>query len=426
MKRFLLAAAAALVAVAIAACGGSSSSTSSSSGASGGGGGGNTTLKLSWQTGYAKPVGALIAAFEKQYPNVKVTPSFYPIASYGQAIQTQFQAGNGPDIVWGSPGTGNPNGLGLLEKQGKLVDFSGQPWASQVPKTFLGWDGNKLYAIPVGVFPIGGMQNVAALKASGLPIPTTFSQVISNCQAAAKKGHIFNAMPGAVGNLFGAALASDYVYNVDPNWNAQRNAHQVTFANSPGWKTTLERVIQMNKADCFGPGAASVQIPQAIPMIASGKAYTGLLPGDAVAAISAGLKGVQLAMFPWPGDSVAATKVTISFGQGLGANKSSSHLKQAEEFIAFAQTPAGQAIIANGQGVPSVDQYQKGQLTPATAGLESYVKAGKTTAYSALGFPNPAVYNVLGTGITGLLTGQLSVNQVLANLDKAWDTGTGS
>jgi raffinose/stachyose/melibiose transport system substrate-binding protein len=426
VKKFCAILAVGAAALALSACGSSSKSSSSLGSSSGSGGGGATTLRLSWQTGYTKPVGALIAAFEKAYPNVKVTPQFYPIASYGQAIQTQFQAGGGPDLVWGSPGKGNSNALGLLEAQGKLIDLSGQSYSSQVPKQTLLWDGSKLYGVPVGVFPIGGIYNVAALTASGLSLPTTFSQVLADCRAAASKGKIFNVLPGATPNLFGASLASDYVYNVDPNWTVQRNAHQVTFASSPLWRTMLERIVSMNKANCFGPGVAGLQIPQSIPLIASGKGLTGLLPGDAVAAISLALKNVQLKMFPWPGDTAASTRVPISFGQGLGINKATSHLKQAEEFIAFAMTPTGQAIIANGQGVPSLAQYQRGQLTPPTAGLTAYVKQNKTTPYAALSFPNPAVYNVLGTGITGLLTGQMSISQVLQNLDNAWNTGTGS
>ena len=34
--------------------------------------------------------------------------------------------------------------------------------------------------------------------------------------------------------------------------------------------------------------------------------------------------------------------------------------------------------------------------------------------------PNGEVYNTLGTGVTGILTGQMSVDEVLESLDKAW------
>ena len=36
---------------------------------------------------------------------------------------------------------------------------------------------------------------------------------------------------------------------------------------------------------------------------------------------------------------------------------------------------------------------------------------------------NPEVYNALGTGVTGLLTGQTTVEDVLKSMDAAWDNG---
>ena len=35
---------------------------------------------------------------------------------------------------------------------------------------------------------------------------------------------------------------------------------------------------------------------------------------------------------------------------------------------------------------------------------------------------NPQVYNALGTGVTGLLTGQKTVDDVLKDMDAAWDS----
>jgi raffinose/stachyose/melibiose transport system substrate-binding protein len=36
-------------------------------------------------------------------------------------------------------------------------------------------------------------------------------------------------------------------------------------------------------------------------------------------------------------------------------------------------------------------------------------------------WPNPAVYDALGTGVQGLLTGQKTIDDVLSAMDTAWD-----
>jgi len=381
------------------------------------------TLRLTWQAGYDKPIGALITDFEKAYPNIHVKVEFLPIATYGQVIQTEFQAGNGPDVLYGSPGSGNTNGLGLLEKAGKLADLSSEPFAASVTRDTLLWDGKRLYGLPVAAFPIGALYNQAVFEGTGLTVPTTFSQLLNVCHTLASKGKVAIGLSGAAPNLFVAALASNYVYNQDPTWNTDRSAHKVSFATSPLWRQTLQRLVDLKSNGCFPAGVAGLQIPQAISMLASGQALMSLLPGDASASISAGNPTVRMGMFPFPGDSAASTSVPVAFGQAIGVNAASPHLKEAKQFVAFVARPTKSKILAHYMGVPTISEYKQGTLTPLLSGLAPAIKAHHTTPYAALSFPNAAVYTDLGTESQGLLTGQVSIDQALSALDRAWDTG---
>ena len=49
-----------------------------------------------------------------------------------------------------------------------------------------------------------------------------------------------------------------------------------------------------------------------------------------------------------------------------------------------------------------------------------YVGNGKPGLPNAT-WPNPAVYDALGVGVQGLLTGQTTVDSVLEEMDAAWD-----
>jgi len=55
---------------------------------------------MSWQAGgWSVAIDALVKNFERQHPDIGIKTDYAPIPTYGQVIQTQFQAGNGPDLV---------------------------------------------------------------------------------------------------------------------------------------------------------------------------------------------------------------------------------------------------------------------------------------------------------------------------------------
>ena len=56
----------------------------------------------------------------------------------------------------------------------------------------------------------------------------------------------------------------------------------------------------------------------------------------------------------------------------------------------------------------------------STPGWPRLIDEDKTAQYPYIDWPNGEVYNTLGTGVTGLLTGQMSVDDVLESMDKAW------
>src|SRR6478735_5575261 len=90
------------------------------------------TITLATETRFGKDSAYedIIKAFNKSNTqNITVELQEIPTQDYFQTIRTQFQAGNAPDVVWGSPGNGSNNALGPLAEAGQLVDLSGEKWA---------------------------------------------------------------------------------------------------------------------------------------------------------------------------------------------------------------------------------------------------------------------------------------------------------
>lgn len=413
MKRTMLSIGSAFAAVALlAGC------------ASGAADDGEVELQMTWQAGQEAAVDPVIEAFEKANPGITIKVQYLPVDTYGQVVQTRFQSGNGPDVVWGSPGTGNPNALGLLEAQDNLVDLSDQEFAGDVPDIAGLRNGDVLYGVPVGVFPIGMAVNTAALEASGTTVPKTFDELLEQCRIAASNGYSFVSIAGqgsGLGSLFLATLASQWVLEKNPDWIDQRLAGETTIVGTPEWETTMDRYVEMKDAGCYPEGAASIDTGQQIADLSSGKSVTGVVPADAIVQIASSAPDAEFEMYPFPGDTEDSTRLPISFGQGIGVNKASKHVDEAEKFLAFLQEPENSKLLADGLGAASLNDFNDGKLSGIIASLSDVISSSQTVAYMPLQFPNPEVLTVLGNDVTGLLTGQTSKDDALINLDKAWD-----
>ena len=64
------------------------------------------TLNVLMQSTGTAPWDAVNANFEKANPNITINMEYVPTANLPQLLLTQLQGGNGPDIFYGSSGSG--------------------------------------------------------------------------------------------------------------------------------------------------------------------------------------------------------------------------------------------------------------------------------------------------------------------------------
>jgi raffinose/stachyose/melibiose transport system substrate-binding protein len=396
-----------------------------SGGAEGDDSGGKSTLTLSWQIGGEPGVQPLIKGFEHTHPGVKVKVTYYPVPTYAQTIQTRFQGGAGPDLVFGAPGNGGLTGLGILQDQGRLYDLAREPYATSIPRDALLWRRGTLYGIPLGAVPLGFVYNIKALADDGITPPKSFPELLATCKRRAADGKALvdiAVQNVAGGSLIAGALAGQFVYAKDPAWNDKRNAGKVTFAGSPLWRDVFAKYLDMKSAGCYPKAAAGTSLAQAIGLLVTGDAPMTILPADGAISLKTVVEGVEFGFAAFPGDTAQSTVLPVAFGQAIGLNNSSKHLSAARDFMAYAAQPAQQKLLANGLGVPSVAQVQNGQgVTPVLRGVASLIKQRRTSQDGTLTFPNPGIMTALANGLTSTLTGQKSVDDVLGELDKAWE-----
>lgn len=422
----LLAVATVTACTTLVACGGSSGSSTGSAGD-----GAAEPQRITFTYVTANPTETyyetLAKDFEAANPGVTVKTNKIALNAADQTIPTQLQGGNGPDVFWVNAGSGQQASIGQLGKAGLLLElpetlYSGVPQAEMA-----GYDiDGKVYGVPTSSQLLGIIWNDDLAKSVGvnLTATSTMDQIISQCAAVSAKGKSVFGLAGSVPQntgLFATMLAVSSVYGPNPTWNADRAAGKTTFAATDGWKQALQTVVDMNKAGCFQKGAAGAGFDVLTNGAGQGKFPGFFAPGGATKDIMDAAKGaVKLTAMPVPAPRGSSTVMALTANTGIAGSAKTRSPKLVEKFIAFSVTPAVAKKVAEAQGAIPIGATSAADLLPQYQPVASLLQAKATEPFPVDGWPNGQVYNALGTGVTGLLTGQKTVDDVLKALDAAW------
>jgi raffinose/stachyose/melibiose transport system substrate-binding protein len=390
------------------------------------------TLKvLAQSNGQGNPqLQAVFDKFQKANPDIKIDATYLPIGeSYANTLRTQLRGGNAPDVFYVTPGSGGLQSLLPFAKAGYVADLSKRAWANKIPLATsakpLYWWNKKLWGVPIDVVPVGVLYHPDVLSDLGLKVPTTMSQLLSGCRTAKSKGKYYLNVAGASAQnagLLATVIAGSYVLAKDPTWNAKRIANKVTFAGTPAWRTTLQRIVDMKNAGCFPPGAEANDNIPATPGFVSNQVASWVLPSSITGLIKSFNAKAQYNFFAMPGDTAANTRVFSSPTDAFAVYSKTPNKAAAMKFVDFWATPAAQGAYGKATGAASMYQAGTGKhLAYELRGLAPILKQkDKVHTLMQVEWSNPAVFDTLGKDVQGLLTGQKTVAATLADLDAAW------
>jgi len=368
---------------------------------------------------------AQTAAAYTEETGVEIEVIPYPSDAYNTQVTTQLQAGNAADVMILSPGTGQPISVITLAEADFLepLDQASTDLLPEGSESLFQVDG-ETYAQPTALTPVGMVFNVTAADEAGIEYPETYDDLLSACTAARDAGKSFTVLAGGIPfntGLFAQLISATRVYAETPDWNEQRAAGDVTFADS-GWKDVLEDIVEMNDSGCFQDGAAGGTFDNITAGLGSGSSLTAAVPGSAAASIG-GATGsdVNVQAFP-PADGQEAFTVTgANYAWAINASSDDAVKSAAQEFLDWVAQPEQSAAYAELSGGVPITGIDPATLLPAYEPIGELLSSGSYTGLPNAAWPNPGVYEALGAGVQGLLTGQSTVDQVLEEMDAAWD-----
>lgn len=413
----------ALSTLTLAACGGGDEASGS-----GGSGGSADSFTFAFEnaSGGQENPWQLLADEYAEESGVQIETQGLPPDSYGLTMRTQLQGGNAPDVMMFSPGAGNANAVLPLAEAGYIEEL-GEESAALIPEgneSLFQIDG-KTYAQPTDIIPVGVVWNTGAASDAGVDVPTDKSAMLDACGTLAEDGKSFLAVAGSAPpnmGLMAMAISATRVYAETPDWNEQRTAGDVSFADSEGWQATLQTIVDMNEAGCFQQGAAGGGFDAITQGLTQGTSLGAFVPGAAATELAKATPGLELQVQPFPAADGGEPFLLASPNYALSINASSDEgAKEAgRDFLAWMAEPENAARFTELQGGVAITGPDE-NLSPVYEPVADLLENGDYAPLPNLAWPNPGVYDALSTGVQGLLAGQGDVQSVLEGIDQAWD-----
>lgn len=401
----------------LAACGGNSS---------GGSGGGGGNLKVIGAGSQEAGLRKALDEYKKQNSSFEFNLSFSPADQLQTALRAQLAAGNAPDMHAVYPGNGSAMSMVQLSKANLLADLSDQAWTQKIPTGFKGayqQDG-KTFIFSPGTSVLGAIYNKKAFAKAGVKVPTTWSELLSVCEALKKQGIVplaLGAQTPWVTQLINYALVPGTVYAKQPDFDDKMADGSASFAGS-GWADAMNKYLELQKRGFFNDNPNGTTYEQATSMVGTGKAAMAVQVSAVLQAYRAAAPSPDdLGMFPLPAtDTPADNWIPGGIVVGLAVSAKSKKADEARKFIEFCGRP--DMINSWAEAVACVPLYSDGEakVDPVLKPFLPYLSGNKAVPFMDQRWPNAEVQPTHFAVVQELLGGKTSVDAALKKMDEAY------
>lgn len=377
------------------------------------------SLKL-WNNstpGGDKGAQALIDAYQKAHPNVKIEFTTYAGETYESIIKTALAGNSGPDLYF----THGYNNLQLYVDAGyaepvDAVDTALYDEASLLPITIKG----NIYAGPgMGTYILTIFYNKDIFAQHGLSIPKTpeeFTDVVEKLKAAEITPI---AMGGAESISYLFSLFAIAPALLGDNWYKDAKEGTAGFTD-PRFAALNQTLVDWGKNGYFQKNYEGAKFESAKILFQSGKAAMLINGTWDYQGIKTAAPDLKFGAFNMPGkDGVRGTR---SVNAGFTVNSASPHKDAAMDFIRFTFTEEAAKLYAAASGdlpvLSSVEVKDEGIREAMTAdGWQEFLY----TPFNLVGINNQNPQEVWQAEFMKLALGQTTMDEMLRKVDSTYD-----
>lgn len=389
------------------------------------------TLRLmAMSTGDGNPeYDQLIADFTALYPWITIESEYLGIGDvYANALSTRLKGSDAPDIFHVGGGRAAVYSVIPFAEEGYIMDLSVFPWAEDVvPEAYhdTWWSGDQLCAIPLQLAPIVIEYNVGRFEELGIEVPQTMDEFMAAGYKAVEAGQPFIVLSGAHAGHSAhliATIAMNTVYYGDPSWDAKRLAGEVTFSDTEGWHEAFNLFMEMFEADFFVPGSEGMDTNEGHLALANGDGLVRACPAGNMNIVSRLNDEIELRGIAMPGASHEETAISGMVTDGIAAFSGTQHPEEVALFMNFMIGGGGGDSYVGMTGNLSMADLLTGEVKNERLSDIAYLFETPGHVFDhPSNWPKAAAYQTLGKGVQALMTGLTTVDQLLQDIDVAWD-----
>jgi raffinose/stachyose/melibiose transport system substrate-binding protein len=355
------------------------------------------TLLVSGNSERDKLVEEMVAAFEADNPDIKVTLAFQPGGAEGDnVIKTKLATGDMEDAFLSFPGSL----MQALQPDETLLDLSAEAWAADLSDSFrqAASTDSGMYAAPWGTSAAGViLYNKPLYEELGLEIPLTWDDFMANSQAVLDSGKAAPIAQTFADTWSSQMLVLSNFGNVqaqEPDYAADYTANKVKNVDQPMFQGWLEQQEIFDKG-FLNEDFASATYDDGMRMVALGEAAHYPMMTDSVSTLLQNNPDdiANVGAFAVPAQNAEDTTLTLWAPESWFVPKTTegAELEATKTFLAFVNSPAG-CDVQNKTRVPGgayvISSCQLPEDVPVMLqDLEPYFAEGKTAA--ALEFISP-------------------------------------
>ena len=356
---------------------------------------------------------------KEKLPNIEIEFNFVDVDHFKGTLETQLQAGEGPDIM--------PSGESQEHiRAGYLMDLTDQPFIKKYSKASIdsiSYDG-KVYGVPGISWFEGIFYNKEIFEKNNIAVPKTFAEMME----VHKKLKDAGIVPQAWGNKSWEPLAKsplglatvDYLQtDAGRDFDAQIRDGKAKFSGSK-----LEEII--NKwADAYikggyiSPEMLQIDYDTALKQFAQGKAAMWESGPWAVKAIKEANPNLKFDMMPFVGTKAGNEYLIGGPGVTYGVNAKSKNKDAALKVIELMATPEGQqALCAGSPGSGSFLEDANIKLPEEFTGVKEVLNKGNVYCPRFVWKCSDAYNTALGKGLQEVIQGNGTVADVMKQMDQ--------
>lgn len=377
------------------------------------------TVKLRMMGYNAESVRATYLKYvAEQLPGVEIEFEFVSQDNFDNVLNTQLQAGEGPDIIEVGGQTK------LLAHAGYLLDLTDQEFVSKYadagiqPYTV---DG-KVYATPLQSWYEGIFYNKKIFADNGIQVPKTWDEFIQIHKTLEEKGIKAQTMGAQSYEPMmkqSIALVNNEFYSDEANKGFDEKFNTGEASLAEGWLPAVTEWYKIIEEGCLTEEMLGLSYDQALDEFATEKAAMWECGPWAVETIKEKNPELDFDMFPIPGTNAEKPGWLVGGpGSAFAINADSEHTEEALEVLKLTATEeAQQALVKDNAGSSFVTGVEV-DLGEIYTDCDEAFKAGHVYApWTAVWTNGNAVTEGYGKSLQEVLAGSKTVEEALQDAD---------